>query len=57
MENIKSMKSIQMSFNESDIYAGVFDSLNVDTPPPLPSRKVLPRAPARPPYPSSYLKL
>ena len=24
------MKSIQMSLNESDIYAGVFDSLNVD---------------------------
>ena len=56
MENIKSMKSIQMSFNESDIYAGVFDSLNVDSP-PLPSKKALPRAPARPPYPSSYLKL
>ena len=39
-----------------DIYAEVFDSLNIDSPPPIPSRKVSMRAPERPPYPSTMLK-
>ena len=41
---------------DDDTYAEVFDSLNTDAPPPLPSRRASPRAPARPPYPSTMLK-
>ena len=42
---------------EDDTYAEVFDSLNTDTPPPIPARKTAPRAPARPPYPSTMLRM
>ena len=42
--------------NEDDTYAEVFDSLNIESPPPLPSRTAAPRAPARPPYSSTMLK-
>ena len=41
--------------NEDDTYAEVFDSLNVETPPPLPSRKASRRAPVRPLYPSTMI--
>ena len=57
IENLNSMESLKIAFNESDIYAEVFDSLIIETPPPLPSRKSPSRVPARPPYPSSFLKL
>ena len=36
---------------EDDTYSEVFDSLNIDCPPPLPSRRSFPAAPARPPRP------
>ena len=36
---------------EDDTYAEVFDSLNTECPPPLPSRRSFPAAPARPPHP------
>ena len=43
--------------NDDDAtYAEVFDTLNTETPPPLPAKKAFSRAPARPPYPSSMLK-
>ena len=45
-----------VSASDDDTYAEVFDSLNEDSPPPLPTRKAAPRAPARPPYPSTMLK-
>ena len=57
IENIKSLESFKITFNESDIYAEVFDSLIIETPPPIPSRKSAPRVPARPPYTSSSVKL
>ena len=42
---------------EDDTYAEVFDSLNIEpSPPPLPSRSSVAKAPARPPYPSSMLR-
>ena len=36
---------------EDDTYSEVFDSLNTECPPPLPSRRSFPAAPARPPHP------
>ena len=36
---------------EDDTYSEVFDSLNTECPPPLPSRRSFPEAPARPPHP------
>ena len=36
---------------EDETYSEVFDSLNIDCPPPLPSRRCFPAAPARPPRP------
>ena len=56
IENVKPDESIKIALDESHIYAEVFDSLNVDIPPPLPSRKALARTPARPPYSSSCIK-
>ena len=56
IENVNSDERIKIALDESDIYSEVFDSLNVDTPPPIPSRKVLSRTPARPPYSSSCIK-
>ena len=43
---------------DDDTYAEVFDSLNVEEPPPppLPLKKCVPKPPARPPYPSSFLQ-
>ena len=34
-----------------DTYSEVFDSLKTECPPPLPSRRSFPEAPARPPHP------
>ena len=50
------VKHIQITVYDCEIYAEVFDSLIIDAPPLIPSRKLISRAPARPPYPSTLLK-
>ena len=55
---LRSQKSESSIIIADDTYAEVFDSLNVDDPPPppLPLKKCVPKPPARPPYPSSLLQ-
>ena len=50
------IKREEISMLSDDTYAEVFDSLNnIESPPPLPSRRNLSKPPARPPYPSSLI--
>ena len=55
---LRSESSEISSIIADDTYAEVFDSLNVEEPPPppLPLKKCIPKPPARPPYSSSLIQ-